>query len=186
MNISTGLKLSTDKFFEELDQKKEAVQASWSYITGTLDTALKAQNSQALLELIPYIENGEGTPAYEHIGESRTILRILHIIQLELHYQKTPFFLHCTDKDSLMEKYMLSLFAIRRLFFQLSENSVKEAADWLLHNRLSVFAIYVMTREDLINAGSALYRTITEICSAYWNGGDKQLFLSLTGENQPH
>lgn len=183
MDISAGLNLSTDKFFENLSQKKDAVGASWSYITGTLDTALKTQNSKALLRLIPYIEQGEGTPAYEYIGESRRILQILHMIQLELTYQKTPFFLHCTDKDSLMEKYMMSLFAIRRLFFQLSADSVKEASDFLLHNKLSVFAIYIMTQEDLINAGSALYHTITEICSAYWNDGDKQLFLSLTAGN---
>ena len=141
---------------------------------------LNTQDVKALLDLIPYIEQGKGALAYEHIGESRRILRILHIIQLELAYQKTPFFLHCVDKDSLMEKYMVSLFALRRLFFQLSEDSVIEAADWLLHNKLSVFAVYVMTQEDLINADNALYDKIVEICSAYWNDGDKQLFLSLT------
>lgn len=183
MDIYAGLNLSTDKFFQELDKERDAVRASWTYITDTLDAALKTQDGKALLELIPYIEQGEGALAYKHIGESRTVLRILHITQLELTYQKTPFFMHCADKDSLMEKYMLSLFALRRLFFELSADSVKEAADWLLHNKLSVFAIYVMTQEDLINAGSALYDKIAEICSAYWNDGDKQLFLSLTAGN---
>lgn len=183
MDISAQLNLSTDKFFQELNESKEAIRTSWSYIANTLDTALKTQNSKALLELILYIEQGEGTSAYEHIGESRQILRILHIVRLELTYQKTPFFLHCADKNSLMEKYMLSLFALRRLFFQLSEDSVKEAEDWLLHNKLSVFAVYVITQEDLINADNALYGRIAEICSAYWNTGDKQLFLSLTAGN---
>lgn len=180
MDISAQLHLSTDKFFQELDETKDAIGASWSHITTTLDTALNMQDSKALLGLIPYIEQGEGMPAYEHIGESRRILRILHIVQLELTYQKTPFFLHCVDKDSLMEKYMLSLFALRRLFFRFSEDSIEEAADWLLHNKLSVFAVYVMTQEDLINADNALYDKIAEICSAYWNDDDKQLFLSLT------
>ncbi|MBD5537107.1 MAG: hypothetical protein HDQ99_15920 [Lachnospiraceae bacterium] len=183
MDISTQLQLSTDRFFQELDETKEAINASWSYITNTLDTSLKTQDVKALLNLIPYIEQGEGAQAYEHIGESRRILRILHIIQLELAYQKTPFFLRCVDKDSLMEKYMLSLFALRRLFFQLSEDSIEEAADRLLHNQLSVFAVYVMTQEDLINADSALYDKIIEICSAYWNADDKQLFLSLTAKS---
>lgn len=183
MDISTQLKLSTDRFFQELDENKDAIGASWSHITTTLDTALNIQDNKALLDLIPYIEQGEGARAYEHIGESRRILQILHIIQLELAYQKTPFFLHCVDKDSLMEKYMLSLFALRRLFFQLSEDSIEEAADWLLHNKLSVFAVYVMTQEDLINADSNLYGILAEICSAYWNDDDKQLFLSLTAGN---
>lgn len=180
MDISPQLNLSTENFFENLEKNKDAIWDSWSYITKTLNAALKHQDTDKLLSLIPYIEQGAGAPAYEHIGESRRILRILHIIQLELTYQKTPFFLHCIDKDSLMEKYMLSLFALRRLFFQLSADSIKEAADLLLHNTLSVFAVYVMTQEDLINADSALYDKIIEICSAYWNDGDKQLFLSLT------
>ncbi|MDE6129713.1 MAG: hypothetical protein K2G16_11065 [Lachnospiraceae bacterium] len=183
MDIFSQLNLSTDKFFQELNESKEIIRTSWSYITGTLDAALKGQDSKSLLALIPYIEQGEGTPAYEHIGESRQILRILHIVRLELTYQKTPFFLHCADKDSLMEKYMLSLFALRRLFFRLSEDSVKEAEDWLLRNKLSVFAIYVIIQEDFIFADNALYGKIAELCSAYWDDGDKQLFLSLTAGN---
>lgn len=180
MDISAKSNVSTDKFFKNLEENKSTIQNAWSYITETLNTALKYQNTDKLLRLIPYIEQGEGTLAYENIGESRRILQILHIIQLELTYQKTPFFLYCTDKDSLMEKYMLSLFAIRRLFFQLSEDSVKEAAKLLLHSQPSAFALYVMAQEDLITADSALYDKIAEICSVYWDDGDKQLFQSLT------
>ena len=183
MDISSQCNVSTETFFKNLEENRNAIQNSWSYITETLNTALEYQDTDKLLRLIPYIEQGEGTLAYEYIGESRRVLQILHIIQLELTYQKTPFFLHCTDKDSLMEKYMLSLFAIRRLFFQLSADSVREASGFLQHNKLSVFAIYIMTREDLTGAGSALYDKIAEICSAYWNDGDKQLFLSLTAGN---
>ena len=180
MDISSQLNLSTEKFFKRLEKNKDAIRDSWSYITETLNAALKHQDTDMLLNLIPYIEQGEGALAYEYIGESRRILRILHIIQLEIAYRKTPFSLHCADKGSLMEKYMLSLFALRRLFFQLSADSVKEAADLLLHNTLSVFAVYVMTQEDFITADNVLYDKIAEICSAYWDDGDKQLFLSLT------
>ena len=128
----------------------------------------------------PLYGAGGGTLAYAHIGESRRVLRILHIIQLELTYKKTPFFLHCTNKNSLMEKYMLSLFALRRLAFQLAEDSVKEAQNYLSTGRLSVFAIYIILQEDLICPTQALYDGILSLCSAYWNAADKELFLSLT------
>ena len=33
-------------------------------------------------------------------------LQILHIIQLECHYQKVPFYADCHDNNALMEKYL--------------------------------------------------------------------------------
>lgn len=180
MDITSQLNSSTEAFFQELEKNKRALQDSWVYIAGTLNTALVQQDAETLLSLIPYMEQGEGTLAYAHIGESRRLLRILHIIQLELAYRKMPFFLQCTDKDSLMEKYMLSLFALRRLAFQLAEDSVREAQDYLSASRLSVFAIYIILQEDLICPTQALYDSILSLCSAYWSDNDKQLFLSLT------
>lgn len=180
MDISTRLNLSTDQFFQELEENKDAIQNSWSYITEALNAALDHQDAEALLLLISYIEQGDGALAYAHIGETRRILRILHIVRLECKYQKTPFFLRCTDKDSLMEKYMLSLFAIRRLLFRLSEASLEETAGWLLSVKLSVFAVYVITREELLTPDNALYDKIAEICSAYWSNDDKELFSSMT------
>ncbi|MCM1215140.1 MAG: hypothetical protein NC548_11540 [Lachnospiraceae bacterium] len=180
MDISTRLNLSTDQFFQELEENKDAIQNSWSYITETLNTALGHQDAEGLLRLIFYIEQGDGALAYAHIGETRRILRILHIVRLECKYQKTPFFLRCADKDSLMEKYMLSLFAIRRLLFRLSEASMEDAAEWLLSSQPSVFAVYVITQEELLTPDNALYGKIAEICSAYWSNDDKELFSSLT------
>lgn len=180
MNLSSQLTQSADAFFKELENSKPAIQASLSYITEVVNTALAHQDSDALLALIPYIEQGDGATAYSYIGEVRRILHILHIIQLELTYQKTPFFVGCAGKDSLMEKYMLSLFALRRLAFQLAEDSVKEAQSYLSTSRLSVFAIYIILQEDLICPTQALYDSILSLCSAYWNAADKELFLSLT------
>ncbi len=186
MDTSSQLITSTNAFFTELEKNKDAVKASWSHITQTIDAALAAHDDRALLALIPYIEQGEGTLAYEYIAESRCILRILHIIRLELAYQKAPFFLHCTDKDSLTKKYTTSLFALRRLFFRLSPNSMEEAANRLLSSRLSVFAVYVMTQEDLITPDKVLYDKIAEICFSYWDDDDKKMFLLLTAKENRH
>ncbi len=182
MDTSSHLLSSTDAFFTKLETDKEAIRASWNHIVTTLDTALAARDDKALLALIPYIEQGDGTKAYEYIAETRRILQILHISRLELSCQKEPFFLQCADKQSLMEKYMTALFVLRRLYFRLSEESVREASDWLTCNPLSVFAVYVMTQEDLITPDNALYETIAQICFSYWNEDDKKMFLSLTAK----
>lgn len=182
MDTSSQLLASTDAFFAELETNKEAIRDSWNHIVATLDEALANRDSKTLLALIPYIEQGDGALAYEYIAETRRILRILHISRLELSYQKDPFFSQCTDKQSLMEKYMTALFALRRLFFRISEDSVEEAEDWLTGNPLSVFAVYVMTQEDLITPDNALYEAIADICFSYWNDDDKKIFLSLTAK----
>lgn len=183
MDTSRDSNSSTDGFFQQLEEQKSALQTSWNYITHTLNNALALSDYESLLGLIPYMEQGDGTLAYEYIGESRRLLRILHFIQLELRHQKIPFSSDCTDKNSLLEKYMLTLFALRRLSFRLSDSSVEEAAIWLQRNRLSVFAVYVITQEELIIPDKALYDTVNEVCSFYWTADEQQLFISLTGGN---
>lgn len=183
MDISSQLNLSTETFFQQLEKDKDSIQNSWFHITNTLNAALKRQDTKAMLDLIPYMEQGDGLSAYEHIGESRKVLTILHFTQLELAYQKTPFVLDCTDKNSLLEKYTLALFSLRRLSFRLSEASTEEAVNWLLHNRLSVFAIYVILQEEMIIPDEDLYGIIVEICSAYWTADEQQLFISLAAGN---
>lgn len=183
MDISHVSDSSADEFFRQLEERKSALQTSWNHITQTLNNALHLSDHEALLGLIPYMEQGEGALAYEYTGESRRLLRILHFIQLELRYQKTPFSSDCTDKDSLLEKYMLALFALRRLSFRLSASSMEEAAVWLQHNKPSVFAVYVITREELITPDKALYNTISEVCFPYWTADEQQLFISLTAGN---
>ena len=79
-----------------------------------------------------------------------------------------------------MEKYLLSLFALRRLLFQLSEESIDAAASFLKVNLLSPFAIYIILQDDLIIPNAALYQTIATIYDNIWSISDTQLFFSLT------
>ena len=104
---------------------------------------------------------------------------MLHIIELEQKYQKKLFSSGCTCKNSLWEKYMLSLFAFRRLLFQLSHDSMEEAAFYLQQAELSVFAVYVILKDDLIVPDDSLYEQIIHICSNHWDSGDIRLLLTL-------
>lgn len=175
----TNLSLEAEQYFRELESEKEATQAAEQSITNTLERALKMQDTDLLLTLIPYIETGEGHLAYKYLGETHRILRMLHIIELERKYHKNLFSSGCSDKKSLWEKYMLSLFAFRRLLFQLSDTSVEEAALYLQQADLSVFAVYVILKDDLILPDASLYEEIIRICSDRWSEGDIQLLLSL-------
>lgn len=171
--------LEADNYFRELSQNRENIENAWNFITRTINEALSCQNTDLLLSLIPYIEEGHGTHAYKHIGESRRVLRVLHIIELEIKYGKIPFSCGCRTMQEMLEKYLLILFAIRRLQFRPSEAAVSDAVYYLSQNNLSVFAIFVITQQDLIIPDQALYEQIIRIFAEDWTASDQELLTSL-------
>lgn len=181
MNTLTA---EAEQYFQELSQNREATKAACLYIDNTFEKALNKQKNgkqdiDLLLSLIPYIESGDGELPYKYIGETHRILRILNIIQIERKYQMPLFCSDCNSKSSLMEKYMLTLFALRRLLFHLSDASAEDAACYLQQNLLSVFAIYIITQDDLILPDQSFYQQIEEIYSDYWSSSENLLFRSL-------
>lgn len=171
--------LEADNYFRELSQNRENIENAWNFITRTIDEALSCQDTDLLLSLIPYIEEGHGAHAYKHIGESRRILRILHIIELEIKYGKIPFSYGCHTMRELLEKYLLALFALRRLQFRPSEAAVSEAVYYLSQNNLSVFAIFIITQQDLIIPNRDLYEQIIRLFEKDWTAADQELLTSL-------
>lgn len=179
MKENSNFHQEAEKFFLQLDMDKHATESAYEYIVKTINEALSISNMDLLLSLIPYIENGEGKLPYKYIGETARLLRILHIIQLECHYKKNLFSTDCPNKEHLMEKYMLSLFALRRLLFHLSSESSDDAASFLYQSRLSVFAVYIIIKDDLILPTRTLYEDILKIYSDVWNENDISLFCSM-------
>lgn len=176
----------TELFFQQLDKNKEATQTAVKYINDTIDQALCKKDTALLLSLIPYIESGDGQLPFSYIGETHRVLRILHIIELEHKYHKKLFSSDCLSKTELWEKYMLALFALRRLLFQLSDVSMSSAASYLQKNELSPFAIYVIIQGDLIIPDDSLYDKIIKVYSDIWSNDEIQLFLSLTKSGRGH
>ncbi len=180
-----SLTAKAEQYFQELARDKEETQAACFYINRSIDEALAqsknaTQDISLLLSLIPYIESGVGALSYKYIGETHRILRILHIIKLEQKYRMPLFCFGCTDQHSLIQKYMLSLFAFRRLLFKLSDASAEDAVLYLQQNRLSVFAVYIITQDDLILPDEAFFIKITDLYAGLWSMEEIELFHSLT------
>lgn len=173
------INLEAEEYFQNLADNKEALNTCYQYICDTLDQSLANQDYTALLSLIPYIETGVGHLAFEHIGETRRILRILNIIALEHKYLDYTFASDCSNMDELMEKYYLTLFAFRRLLFQLSDFSIDEAIQYLQNTALSHFAAYVIASEELIIPTPAFYENLINIYASHWSQSSMQQFLML-------
>lgn len=158
---------------------KDEAQQSYQHILFTLDNAMAQQDLAALMSLIPYIEEGNGTLAFQYIGKTHRLLQILHIIDLEIKFGKAPFSSNCSTAKELWDKYMTTVFALRRLIFCLSEDSVNEAVSYLQNQPISFLAAYIIARNELAVTHSDFFEMLTKIYENHWTSEDTQQFYVL-------
>lgn len=173
-----------EEYFKELAENKDSTDKAYQYIQNTMDLSLAQEDTAKLLALIPYIESDDGHLCFKYIGETRRILRVLHIIELEDKFQKIPFSSGCNTADELMDKYMLTLFALRRILFKMSDQSIDEAIGFLQDVAPSPFALYVMTNDELLIPSTELYEDLLDILTDTWPEADMQQFLALISSRQ--
>lgn len=166
-------------YFWQLKEDQAKTDEACRYISGTLGGALSAQDSLALFSLISYMESGKGKLAWQYDGEVRRILQILQVIRLEIKYHMVPFFSGCGSKEELMEKYLVTSFALRRLIFCLSETSVAEAEQFLQSAGLSPFALHVILQDELLPCDLRFYRKLTSLYETIWDEEERLLFIRM-------
>lgn len=180
MRTLSDLQAEAENHFRQLELDRSTVESAYQRILSTIDQALKNQDYASLFRLISYIEDGSGYPAFRHIGKTRRFLRILHIIELEYKHAKVPFCSGCNSVHALWEKYMLTLFAFRRLRFQLSAQSVEEAVSYLRSHPISPFAAYIIAENDLFIPDGDFYEALALIYTQEWTPADKEQFSAMT------
>lgn len=179
MKSLSELTQEAEETFAATALHKDAAQHSYQYILASLDAALTQQDYNALLTLIPYIENGNGQLAFQYVGKTHRLLRILHIINLEIKFRKVPFSSNCSTAKELWDKYMTTVFALRRLIFCLSENSVVEAVSHLQNQPISFLAVYIIAQNELAVTYSDFFEMLTKIYANHWTSEDTQQFYTL-------
>lgn len=176
-------------YFRQLKEALSETKSACQYIDEVLDEALSTQNNSVLLSLIPYMESGKGKLAWKYVGGTRRILQILYIVRLEEKYHMELFCKGCRSKEELTEKYLVMLFALRRLVFCLSEESVEEAEQFLKSAGLSPFALHVVLQNELLPADLSIYQQLTNLFTESWNEEEKLLFIGMAemaGEESTH
>lgn len=179
MSLQKQLEEEANQYIKELAENKETIWSTYQYVTDTITQSLQAEDYDRLFSLIQYIEGLENTLSYSYTGRLHRILRYLHIIQLEYKYQCPLFCDGCLDADSIHDKYITCLFALRRLTFRLSPESVEEAKSFLHANILSPFAIYTISSGDRIEATPSYYMQILDLYSDIWSEMEIQIFSAF-------
>lgn len=166
-------------YFRQLKADQKRIELALRYIDDTLNTALEIEDISALCFLIPYMESGNGKYAWEYKSESRKVLRILYIIHLEAEYGLPLFSVGCRTKEELMEKYMVLLFALRRLKFELSEASKAEAEQFLLSAGISPFALHMVLQSELLSSDIRIYQELENLFHDSWDEVERNLFARM-------
>lgn len=176
-------------FFRQLREDLLELREACRYIDNRLDEALNAQDNEALLSVIPFIESGKGKTAWKYVGETRRLLQILSAIRLEVRYHTEIFCTGCQSIAELEVKYLVMLFALRRLTFCLSEESVKEAEKFLKTANLSPFILHVVLQNEVLPSDMRVYRRLEDLLDGIWNEEERHLFLQMAemaGEKSVH
>ena len=171
--------LEAETFFEKYAQEYPRALSTYEKISALVNTALQQNDYSLLLSQIPCMETGNGYLTFQYIGEARQLFRILNIIALEQKYHTYSFTYKINNKQELIEKYRLSLFALRRILFDLSPGSTADAEYYLRQVHLSPFAIYILAKDELIIPNDLLFQKIQILYRPLWNHTEMQLFQQL-------
>ncbi len=177
--LQLSLDLEAEFYFQQLKLDQKETLSALRHIGQVANNALASNDIPSLLSLIPYIESGKGKLAWEYKAEARRLYRILSIIYLETSYHLPPFCLGCESKEALLEKYLITLFALRRLHFSLSEKSKTEAGQFLRSANLSPFAIHLALQSELALSGMDMYQALETLYWSSWGENEKSLYGKL-------
>ena len=169
--IRQNLEQEAEEYFYKLHNEYPFALEAYNTILSSLNSLIKDNNWNGISSLIEYIENGYGHYAFSYIGLTHRWLRILYILQIENKYpSSTLFSSNCTTANELMDKYELTLFALRRILFHFTEESLTDALTWLQYNTIPYIAIQVILQGENINPDQQFYACLNIIYPGVTNG----------------
>ena len=155
------LELEATEYFDQLDREYPLAMDAYHSIIASCNSLLTSNDFHGFSSLIAYIENGDGQYAFKYIASTHRFLRIFYLMQLEEKYR--------ISTDELMDKYLLTLFALRRILFHFSEEAVAGALAWLQDNMISYVAIQIILQSELLNPDQTLYSYLNIIYPGVFN-----------------
>ena len=163
MELSKNQLEKIDDYFEKIRAKREDFVSCSSRVEEQLSEYLQSQDLHLLDNLIIYLEKGEGYLLLEIDASYHKLLRILKICQAESNYGQTPFCSGTANRGELLAKYDQAIYALRRILFQLSEDSVAEARAFLLELQPSFFCLLFLLQEQFGQEDRSFFDRVREL-----------------------
>ncbi|MBD5464735.1 MAG: hypothetical protein HDR22_02775 [Lachnospiraceae bacterium] len=175
----------SERILQKLETDKSYCFDLYKTMKQHIDVCLGNKQYEALFDLLPYFEEPDSYPQFHNSSETRRIRILLHILKLELKFEKTPFFSTANDFNSLMEQYLLTVFAMRRLELALSEEAMAEAAAYLTTISPSIYAAMFLSQQEYFENYGNLYWNLYTCMKSFWSIVDKIQWLTWLFDKEP-
>jgi proteasome lid subunit RPN8/RPN11 len=194
-NENISLKEQLNIFDEQLDRfeaDKDYCMEVYQHMQELADECFRSGEYDKLFELSPYFESPKSYPKFHMTGETYRINILLNIIRIEHSYPGSVPFLSDVDSfESYVEKYTLTIFALRRLELALAEQSMQEARAYLENIHLSPYVAAIIVENERFEKCPRLYWNLYECMADIWTAEEKIFWLKLfdgeyDGEHKGH
>lgn len=174
-----------ERDFQKIDADKSYCFDLYKNMQQHIDLCLGNKQYEALFDLLPYFEEPDSYPQFRNSAETKRIHILLNILKLELKYEKTPFLSTANDYNSIMEQYLLTIFAMRRLELALSEEAMAEAATYLTSIPLTIYAAMFISQNEYFENYGNLFWNLYTCMKPFWTISDKIQWLTWLFEREP-
>lgn len=167
------------------EENKDYCFAVYESMHHHFDSCLSRREYEPLLDLLPYFEEPDSYPRLYHSGETRKLHILLNFLKLELKHEKDPFLSTVNDFDGFLNQYLLTVFAMRRLELELSEDSMAWAYEYLTSIPFSVYAARIIAENEYFENYGNLYWNLYTCMKSIWPIEDKILCLHYLLNEEP-
>lgn len=174
-------KQKADQFFADIVAGREKIEESKKVIFNMMDLAVKDNRRDIFESLISYITKKNGQYALHYVGEATRILNLCQIISMEYEFGERLLHDGCDGYESLKEKYFLTIYALRRILFALSEVSVEEAKSYLQSTAPSYLAVHLILEREIFRVDEVFMERIIDIFRSIWTLAQLEAFEKLRG-----
>lgn len=172
------------QYFEELENVKTEIKKDWEECIMTFDYALQFNSFEIIKDLTLYLEMENGSKAFKYIGDARKMWVICNIITIEREKKLPLFCSDCLDFNAILEKYILTTYALRRISLNLSDESRQQAIIFLQEKGISNVAVSCILGSELIIIDDAFIDIMNVCFRNIWSWEELENLKILRGQIQ--
>lgn len=121
---------------------------------------------------------------FETMVEMKRIRRIVEILEMERTNHMKLFADGAANADALMEKYVLTIFALRRIELEPTKEMTEEAKLFLLDNYISPIAIVQIVGDELFLDAKKIFQTMETLYKDHAMDSEKVWMSAILREMQ--
>lgn len=161
------MKTELDAYFEKIEEDKPGIEKGFETFRKMIKEHLTPE------ALTKYLESGDGEKALQNLSDVRRVWCLLKVEALENKDLSYASF------EEYVQDYELTLFSLRRLLFQLSEESCLEAITYLNNSEPSPYKLYFILKNEQLHENPIWKVMLPEIMKAVWSAKECEVFRAI-------